>query len=205
MTKGQTMTYLLLASAALLGLCMLPFASASAQTDDHPQVVFETSLGNFTVELDRTKAPTTVDNFLKYVDSGFYNNTCYHRVIPDFMIQGGGFPPGARSLGEEKKTNPPIPNEAGNGLKNARGTVAMARTSNPHSATAQFFVNLKDNGFLDRENSRDGWGYAVFGKVVDGMDTVDKIAKVRTATVGDFENCPTEPVVIKSAKRKKAS
>jgi cyclophilin family peptidyl-prolyl cis-trans isomerase len=209
MTQGRTMSYLLLAGAAVLGLCFLPITGASAAADDQPVVVLETSLGNITLQLDRTKAPGTVDNFLKYVDAGFYNNTCFHRVIPNFMIQGGGFPPEAKSQDDAKKTNPPIQNEAGNGLKNVRYTVAMARTGNPHSATAQFFININaepsGNAFLDRENAADGWGYAVFGKVIEGMDTVDKIAKVRTTRNQLSEGCPTEAVVIKSAKRKKAS
>ncbi|HEV3120256.1 MAG TPA: peptidylprolyl isomerase [Isosphaeraceae bacterium] len=205
------MSYLLLAGAAVIGLCFLPITGASgAPDDDQPVVVLETSLGNITIQLDRAKAPKTVENFLKYVDAGFYNNTCFHRVIPNFMIQGGGFPPEAKSQEDAKKTNAPIQNEAGNGLKNLRYTIAMARTSNPHSATAQFFINLNadpaGNAFLDRENAADGWGYAVFGKVIDGTDTVDKIAKVRT-TRNDLspDGCPTEAVVIKSAKRKKAS
>jgi peptidyl-prolyl cis-trans isomerase A (cyclophilin A) len=197
------MTYLCLALVALLGLSMLPMASAAA-ADDKPQVVLETNMGNITIELDRAKAPMTVDNFLKYVDSGFYNGLCFHRVIPDFMIQGGGFPPEAKGQGDAKKTGEPVKNEANNGLKNARGTIAMARTGDPHSATAQFFINLKDNGFLDRDQAADGYGYTVFGKVVEGMDTIDKIAKVPTTRNSLSEGCPSTPVVIKTAKRKTA-
>jgi cyclophilin family peptidyl-prolyl cis-trans isomerase len=199
------MTTLCLAIAALLGLCVLPMASAlGADTENHPVVVLDTNLGTISIELDRAKAPISVDNFLKYVDSGFYNNTCFHRCIPGFMIQGGGFDASAKTLADGKKTNPPIKNEASNGLKNLRGTIAMARTGDPNSATAQFFINLVDNDGLDRPKP-DGHGYAVFGKVTAGMDTVDKIAKVPTAPSGLGEDCPAQPVIIKSATRKRAS
>jgi len=194
------MIYLSLACLALLGLCLLPMADAAgADPADSPVVVLETNMGPITIQLDRAKAPITVDNFLKYVDAGFYNGTIFHRVIPNFMVQGGGMTEDMR----EKATNPPIKNEAGNGLKNKRGTLAMARTSNPDSASAQFFINLKDeNSFLDRDQAQDGFGYAVFGKVIDGMDVVDKIAAVRTGNKGGHQNVPVEAVVIKSAKRK---
>ena len=163
----------------------------------NPSVIIKTSSGTMKVELFEDKAPVTVKNFLGYVDDKFYDGTIFHRVIPNFMIQGGGFEPGMK----QKKTKAAIKNESGNGVANSRGTLAMARTSDPNSATAQFFINLKDNGFLDRANAQDGVGYAVFGKVIDGMDVVDKIAAVQTRTVGPFENVPAENVVIKSVRR----
>lgn len=166
--------------------------------DKKPQVLLETSHGDILLELDPEKAPETVKNFLKYVDDGFYDNTIFHRVIPDFMIQGGGMD--ARM--KEKPTNDPIKNEADNGLKNERGTIAMARTMDPHSATAQFFINHRDNSFLDHKGKTpDGWGYAVFGKVIDGMDTVDKIAKVKTGSVGVHSDVPKDMVLITKASR----
>jgi peptidyl-prolyl cis-trans isomerase A (cyclophilin A) len=205
MQQGQLMTTLCLAFLALLGLCMLPIASSSAAAaDDSPVVVLDTNFGLITLQLDRAKAPISVDNFLKYVDSGFYDNTCFHRCIPGFMIQGGGFPPTAKGQEDAKPVNAPIKNEAANGLKNDRGTIAMARTGDPNSATAQFFINLVHNEGLNRP-SPDGHGYAVFGKVIGGMDVVDKIAKVQTVRNDLSEGCPTQPVIIKSAKRKKAS
>ena len=214
MNQRTTIHYLCLGCLALLGLGAFAASGASgaaADDKDHPQVVLETNKGNITLELDRTKAPITVDNFLKYVDSGHYNGTVFHRVIKTFMIQGGGFSaPTAASPMKEKATNPPIKNESGNGLSNVKGTIAMARTNDPDSASAQFFINLFDkNRFLDTG----GGGYAVFGKVIDGMDVVDKIAAVPT---GDkpaetpqgrtvFQDVPDEPVVIKTAKRVKKS
>ena len=164
----------------------------------NPVVLLETTAGDILIELFPEKAPRTVENFLMYVDEGFYNNTIFHRVIPGFMIQGGGMDARMR----EKPTHEPVPNEADNGLKNERGSVAMARTSDPHSASAQFFINLVDNDFLDfRAPTVDGWGYCVFGKVTDGMDVVDKIAKVKTKTVGIHENVPADMVMITSASR----
>jgi peptidyl-prolyl cis-trans isomerase B (cyclophilin B) len=159
-------------------------------------VVFETNKGQFTVELYPEEAPATVKNFLKYVEEDFFSGTLFHRVIDGFMIQGGGFD---EQMGR-KSTNAPIENEADNGLKNDRGTIAMARTSDPHSATSQFFVNLVDNSFLNftGKNMR-GWGYAVFGKVVEGMDTVDAIAKTETTVKGGMRDVPAEPVVIEKA------
>jgi len=192
------MIYLSLAALALGALCLLPMADADAADKDHPVVVLDTSMGPITIELDRAKAPISVDNFLKYVDAGFYDGTIFHRVIPGFMVQGGGM---TEDLAE-KRTNAAIKNESDNGLKNRRGTLAMARTPAPNSATAQFFINLKDNGFLDRENAQDGVGYAVFGRVTDGMDTVDKIAGVRTTSKGPHEGVPVQAVTIKGAKRK---
>lgn len=164
----------------------------------NPQVLLETSEGDILLELYPDKAPKTVENFLKYVDDGFYDNTIFHRVIPGFMIQGGGMDARMR----EKETRPPVPNEADNGLKNERGTIAMARTQDPHSASAQFFINHADNGFLDfTAPTMDGWGYAVFGKVLDGMDTVDKIAKVKTHSAGIHQDVPKDMVLIEKASR----
>ena len=158
-------------------------------------VVFETSLGSFTLELDAAKAPATVENFLAYVDDGFFDGLIFHRVIPGFMIQGGGMAPDM----SQKANKAPIKLEAGNGLKNLRGTVAMARTNNPHSATSQFFVNLVDNDFLNAGPGNDG--YTVFGKVVDGLDTVDRIAKERTGRRKGHDDVPVNDVVITSARR----
>ena len=163
---------------------------------ENPVVLLETTSGDILVELYPDKAPETVANFLKYVDDGFYNNTIFHRVIPGFMIQGGGFKPGM----DEVDTREPIKNEANNGLSNEKYTIAMARTNDPHSASAQFFINVADNKFLDfKSETMQGWGYAVFGKVVAGQDVVDKIAKVRTGRVGWYDDVPTEDVVIEKA------
>ena len=169
--------------------------NTSAQAGEQPRVRVETTLGNFELLLNPDKAPKTVANFLGYVNSGFYDGTTFHRVIDDFMIQGGGF----TTEYLRKPANAPIINEADNGLKNLRGTIAMARTMDPHSATAQFFINVKDNGFLDyTSKSPRGWGYAVFGQVVKGMDTVDKIRKVKTGPGSVFpSDVPQEMVVIK--------
>jgi peptidyl-prolyl cis-trans isomerase B (cyclophilin B) len=152
--------------------------------------------GVITLELDQEKAPKTVANFLSYVNKGHYNNTIFHRVIPGFMVQGGGFEPGMT----QKPTDAPVENEANNGLKNNRYTVAMARTQAPHSASAQFFINVADNGFLNHTApSMQGWGYAVFGKVVSGTEVVDKIAAVKTGNKGGHGDVPTEDVVIEKA------
>ena len=165
---------------------------------ENPIVLLETTSGDILIELYPDKAPETVKNFLQYVDDGFYNNTIFHRVIPGFMIQGGGM--GARM--DEKTTREPIKNEADNGVKNERGTIAMARTMEPHSASAQFFINLVDNDFLNfSEPTINGWGYCVFGKVTDGMDVVDKIARVKTKSVGIHENVPVDLVMITGASR----
>ena len=154
-------------------------------------VIITTNKGNITVELDAEKAPKTVANFLDYVNKGHYANTIFHRVIADFMIQGGGFEPGMK----QKPTPATVENEAKNGLKNDKYTLAMARTSDPHSASAQFFINTKNNAFLDYPG-QDGWGYAVFGKVTDGTDVVDQINKVKTTRSGMFSDVPAEPVII---------
>jgi cyclophilin family peptidyl-prolyl cis-trans isomerase len=160
---------------------------------DNTNVRMETSKGTIVLELYNDKAPKTVENFVTYVQDGFFDGTIFHRVIPDFMIQGGGFTADM----SQKKTRPPIKNEANNGLKNEVGTIAMARTSNPHSATAQFFINVKDNHFLDfSAETQQGWGYAVFGKVTEGMDVVDSIEQVSTGNRGGHQNVPLEPVVI---------
>jgi cyclophilin family peptidyl-prolyl cis-trans isomerase len=160
-------------------------------------VVLETSLGAIKLELDPAKAPLTVQNFLGYVDEGFYDGTVFHRVIPNFMIQGGGMEPGMR----QKKTKAAIKNESANGLANKRGTIAMARTNAPDSATAQFFINVTDNGFLDRAQARDGVGYCVFGRVIEGMDVVDKIKAVKTTNKAGHDDVPVTDVVIQSARR----
>lgn len=168
---------------------------------DNPHVVMETSAGTVKIVLFQDKAPISVENFLKYVDAKHYEGTIFHRVIPGFMIQGGGFEPGMR---EKRDKFAPIKNEADNGLRNEKGTLAMARTDDPHSATAQFFINTVTNAALDRAASRDGFGYAVFGKVTEGMDIVDKIRFVRTRDGGGHQNVPIEDVLIKSIRRSDA-
>ncbi len=165
----------------------------------NPVVVMDTSQGTIEIELDQDKAPTTVQNFLNYVDTGFYDNTIFHRVISNFMIQGGGFEPGLR----QKRTQPPIKNESNNGLSNARGTIAMARTNDPNSATVQFFINVADNLFLDRARASDGVGYCVFGKVIKGLDVVDKIKAVPTGNQGGHQDVPRTDVLIRSVRRAK--
>ena len=163
----------------------------------NPVVLVQTSMGNIKLELFEKEAPISVKNFLAYVNSGFYSGTIFHRVIPNFMIQGGGFTADFK----EKPTNSPIKNEAGNGIKNVRGTLAMARTFIIDSASAQFFINVKDNDFLNHSsNSMQGYGYAVFGKVMEGMDVVDKIAAVPTGMHGDFSDVPKKEVIINSMK-----
>lgn len=164
-----------------------------------PSVVLETTEGNITIELNPEKAPKTVENFLGYVDSGHYDGTIFHRVISNFMIQGGGMDPNM----VERDTKAPIENEATNGLKNEKGTIAMARTSDPHSATSQFFINAADtNSFLDHTRpSGSGWGYCVFGRVTDGMDVVEKIRKAQTGRRGMHSDVPLNPIVIEKARR----
>ena len=181
---------------AAAGLALLFAAGATAQDKAAaPRVLLATSLGDITIQLDAEKAPKTVANFLDYVKSGHYDGTVFHRVIGGFMIQGGGFTPDM----VQKPTKAPIALESRNGLKNERGTVAMARTSVPDSATSQFFINVVDNAMLDQANARDGQGYAVFGRVVTGMDVVDKIRAVETTSVGGHQNVPAKPVLIRSA------
>lgn len=188
----------------LLAALAFTFAGStgSSQAQETPvsdiqptKVVMETNKGTIEIELDTAKAPLSVANFVKYAKKGHYEGTIFHRVIPGFMIQGGGFTADM----QQKDTDAPIQNEAKNGLKNSRGTLAMARTPNPHSASSQFFINLKDNGFLDYPG-QDGWGYCVFGKVTKGLDIVDVIAGVPTATKGGHQNVPSEAVTITSVK-----
>ena len=186
---------LLLGLTSTLGL-NTALAAGPANKGAKPMTVrMTTSQGDIVIELDSAKAPQTVANFLNYVKSGFYNGTIFHRVIPGFMIQGGGFEPGM----QQKPTQAPIKNEADNGLPNLTGTIAMARTGDPHSATAQFFINVKDNGFLNYSAPNpQGWGYCVFGKVTQGMDVVHAIEKVQTGSRMGFQDVPTDDVVIKS-------
>lgn len=179
--------------AAVVALAMAAFVPA-AFAAQATQVKVDTNMGAFVIELNAKAAPKTVENFLAYVKSGFYKNTLFHRVIPNFMIQGGGFVMGM----EEKDTRAPIALESRNGLSNVRGTIAMARTNDPNSATSQFFINVRDNRFLDANQAQDANGYAVFGKVVSGMSTVDAIARVKTHSVGYYDDVPIRDVVIKN-------
>jgi len=187
----------------MLGLILvLGLTAGSGQAAEkkagNPRVAMKTSEGTIVLELMEDKAPVTVKNFLDYAKSGFYEGTLFHRVIKGFMIQGGGFSAGM----EPKETEPPIANEADNGLENKRGTIAMARTRDPHSATSQFFINLEDNAFLDFKARTDkGWGYAVFGRVVQGMDVVDRIAAVTTGTAGRYRDVPVDPALIQEVVR----
>jgi peptidyl-prolyl cis-trans isomerase B (cyclophilin B) len=167
----------------------------SEQAKGNPRVTISTSLGEMMLELDRAKAPVTTENFVAYAEAGHYDGTVFHRVIPGFMIQGGGFDAQMR----QKPTQASIANEAHNGLRNERGTIAMARTSDPHSATSQFFINLKNNSFLDHVGkTAQGWGYTVFGRVVEGTNVLDAIAQVPTGTRGPHCDVPNEPVLIES-------
>ncbi len=187
-----------LSLAVVVATLTLGATSLAAQTPapaakPNPRVALDTSKGKIVVELFPDKAPLTVANFLQYVKSGFYDGVIFHRVIPDFMVQTGGFTPGM----EQKPTKGQISNESSNGVRNERGTLAMARLSQPHTASSQFFINLKDNRSLD--HSPRGWGYTVFGKVVEGMEVVDAVATVRTTTKGPHGDVPVEPVIIKKA------
>lgn len=176
-------------------LCLLSILLLAGQTMASPWVTLHTNQGDIILELDEDNAPATVHNFTTYVKDGFYNGTIFHRVIPNFMIQGGGF---NQDL-NEKPTRAPIANEAHNGLKNTRGSIAMARTNDPHSATSQFFINVKDNDFLNK-GARDPHGYAVFGHVIKGMDVVDNISTTPTGAQGHFrQDVPIKPVIIDSA------
>lgn len=184
--------------ALLLGLILVPVVSGADTANSKPVVIIETSMGTIKAELYADKAPDTVKNFLEYADSKFYDGTIFHRVISNFMIQGGGFDEQLN----QKKTRSPIKNEAANGLKNVTGTLAMARTSVPDSATSQFYINVKNNPSLDyRDSSTQGIGYCVFGKVIEGMDVVNKIKSVPTARSKGMGDVPTTPVVIKSIRR----
>jgi peptidyl-prolyl cis-trans isomerase B (cyclophilin B) len=194
----------LIAIACTALLLTLTISASASFADDgasqlDPHVILRTSEGEILLRLDRANAPVSVENFLAYVDQGHYSGTIFHRVISNFMIQGGGFD----AEFNQKHTRPPIRNEADNGLKNVRGTIAMARTSDPHSATAQFYINTVDNPGLDhRAPTRDGWGYTVFGKVVDGMDIVDRIRNIPTTSGGPFRSdVPSRTVIIESAER----
>jgi peptidyl-prolyl cis-trans isomerase B (cyclophilin B) len=190
--KGEFMKIALISALSVLAAAT-PAAGAA-----NPKVILDTTKGQITIELYPDKAPATVQNFLAYVDAGFYNGTIFHRVIPGFMIQGGGFTPDM----QQKSTHAAIKIESDNGLKNLRGTVAMARTQDPNSATAQFFINSVDNAFLNfTAKTPKGWGYAVFGKVVQGMEVVDEISKVKTGAKGMHSDVPVDPVVINTAKR----
>jgi peptidyl-prolyl cis-trans isomerase B (cyclophilin B) len=186
-----------------LSLIMLVFVQSAVAADQaavNPRVALVTSKGRIVIELFPQKAPATVKNFLAYVDAGFYDGTVFHRVIPKFMIQGGGLTADMK----KKPTEKPVPNEADNNLKNTRGSVAMARTGDPHSATSQFFINTADNDFLNyREKTPQGWGYAVFGRVTEGMTVVDAISGVETSNSGMFRDVPVEPVLIEKVQRVK--
>lgn len=177
-------------------LLLLPVWAPAQETErtENPTVILHTNHGAITIELFEDKAPKSVENFLQYARDGHYDGTLFHRVIDNFMIQGGGFDTDF----DQKETRDPIENEADNGLKNERGTLAMARTGDPHSATAQFFINVSDNEFLDHRSKHSGqsWGYAVFGRVIEGMDVVDEIKSVETTTRGFHQDVPTEPVII---------
>lgn len=193
MSKFFLLSIIIAVALPLLTLVAACADDAKKVSAPNPSVILSTTLGDITIELYPDKAPVTVENFLSYVNSDFYNDTIFHRVIPGFMIQGGGM---TKDM-SEKKTQAPIKNEADNGLKNTKGTVAMARTQVVNSATSQFFINLADNAFLDH-GTRD-FGYAVFGKVVSGMDVVEKIAAVKTANRAMHQNVPVEPVIINTA------
>jgi len=191
---GYLETVVTVVIALAMGLC----AVATVVAEGKPVVLLTTSLGEIKIEVDPGKAPVTAKNFIDYVKAGYYEGTIFHRVIPGFMIQGGGLTADMRDKREGQRA--PIKNESGNGLRNEVGTVAMARTSVPDSATSQFFINVTDNAFLDKNRARDGVGYAVFGKVIEGMDVVRKIEQVKTASKGMHQNAPVELVVIKSAR-----
>lgn len=182
--------------SSILMCLLLAILGNTVMSETNPKVQLETSKGNIVIELNAEKAPKTVENFLTYVKSGHFDGTIFHRVIPGFMIQGGGFDVDM----QQKSTNETIQNEANNGLKNVKGSLAMARTSAPHSATAQFFINVADNAFLDfTSESPQGWGYAVFGQVTEGLDIVSTIEEVATGNHGGHQDVPLEPIVIQKA------
>lgn len=192
MTDSKISRRVLLQGAAAAGA----LSTVPAFAANEPVVAIETSLGTIEVRLDPQRAPLTVANFLNYANDGFYNGTIFHRVIDGFMIQGGGFTPDLN----QKTTRAPVVNEARGTSSNQRGTIAMARTSDPHSATSQFFINTANNNFLDASSSRDGWGYAVFGRVIKGMDVVDRISQVKTGNAGGMSDVPVEAVKIIAVK-----
>ena len=195
---NRTITHIMAAGLAALGAALPARAEGPAAGENPPVVLIETSKGKITVRLFEKEAPESVANFLAYVDDKFYDGTIFHRVIANFMIQGGGF----TEAMDRKRTRAPIRNEADNGLKNRRGTLAMARTSDIHSATSQFFINTVDNAFLDhRSKDMRGYGYCVFGEVTEGMDVVDAIRRVRTGNRAGMDDVPVEPVIIHSIRR----
>ena len=203
MLMKQTLLPIGIVLAAILSLVLYPYFkgenSMTETTADNPTVLIETTMGNITIELDMQNAPTSSENFLAYVDDGYFVDTTFHRIIPNFMIQGGGI---TADMQDKPSKRAQIENEANNGLKNDRGTLAMARTSDPHSATSQFFINHADNGFLNHTSeSMQGWGYAVFGKVTDGMDIVDAMAQVPTGNSGGHQNVPLETITITGVSR----
>jgi cyclophilin family peptidyl-prolyl cis-trans isomerase len=194
----KTLSSFATVTVAILSLALFTTVKGEKPMNDetpaNPVVIIETTMGNITVELDAKNAPNTTANFLAYAEDGYFNDTTFHRVIPNFMVQGGGI---TADMKDKPSKRAPIKNEANNGLKNERGTLAMARTNDPHSATSQFFINHKDNDFLNfRSESMQGWGYAVFGKVTEGMDIVDKIAAVRTGNKGGHQDVPVETITI---------
>jgi len=199
----QTLVPIAVVIAAILSLVLYPYFKGDNSMNDttasNPTVLLETSMGNITIELDMENAPVSSENFLAYVDDGHFVDTTFHRVIPNFMVQGGGI---TADMQDKPSSRAPIENEARNGIKNARGTLAMARTSDPHSATSQFFINHADNEFLNfTSESMQGWGYAVFGKVTEGMDVVDQIAQVPTGNKGGHQNVPIDTVTITGVSR----
>ena len=199
----KTLLPLAVVLAAILSLVLFPTfkgnQSMTEETAANPLVLLETTMGDITIELDTKNAPISSENFLAYVDEGYFVDTIFHRVIPDFMVQGGGV---TVDMKDKPNKRAPIQNEANNGLKNDRGTLAMARTGDPHSATSQFFINHADNAFLNfSSETTQGWGYAVFGKVIDGMDVVDTIAKISTGNNGSHQDVPTETITITGASR----
>ena len=199
----QLLLPLAIVIAAILSLLLYPVIKGDKAMNDssagNPIVLIETTMGNITIELDAENAPNSSENFLAYVDDGYFVDTTFHRVIPGFMIQGGGL---TTDMRDKPSSRAPIRNEANNGLRNDRGTLAMARTGDPHSATSQFFINHKNNDFLNfTAESMQGWGYAVFGRVTDGMDVVDAIAQVPTGNRGGHQNVPLEPITITAVSR----
>lgn len=199
----NTLLPLAVVLVAILSLVFFPIIKGAQSMNDesanNPQVLLETTMGNITIELDIQNAPDTSANFLAYVDDGYFVDTIFHRVIPNFMVQGGGI---TADMKDKPSKRAAIKNEANNGLKNDRGTLAMARTGDPHSATSQFFFNHNDNAFLNfSSESPQGWGYAVFGKVIDGMDVVDEIARVQTGNSGGHQDVPVETITITGASR----
>jgi cyclophilin family peptidyl-prolyl cis-trans isomerase len=203
MLMKKTLLPLAVVIAAILSLVLFSTIKGTKSMNDeaaaNPLILLETTMGNITIELDAQNAPNSTANFLAYVDDDYFVDTIFHRVIPNFMIQGGGI---TADMADKPSSRGPIQNEANNGLKNERGTLAMARTSDPHSATSQFFINHNDNAFLNHTSeSTQGWGYAVFGKVTDGMDVVDAIAKVETDNKGGHQDVPVETITITGASR----